>query len=70
VGKDLTPIINVAVSPYALVVNNAVPAKSLQEFIAYAKGNPNALSYSSAGVGSASHLAAELFKSMAGIARA
>jgi tripartite-type tricarboxylate transporter receptor subunit TctC len=67
VAKDLTPIINVAVSPYALVVNNAVPAKSLQEFIAYAKANPNALSYSSAGVGSASHLAAELFKSTAGI---
>jgi tripartite-type tricarboxylate transporter receptor subunit TctC len=67
VSKDLTPIVNVAVSPYALVVNNAVPAKSLSEFIAYAKANPNALSYSSAGVGSASHLAAELFKSMAGI---
>jgi tripartite-type tricarboxylate transporter receptor subunit TctC len=67
VAKDLTPIINVAVSPYALVVNNAVPAKSLPEFIAYAKANPKALSYSSAGVGSASHLAAELFKSMAGI---
>ena len=67
VAKDLTPIINVAVSPYALVVNNAVPAKSLQDFIAYAKANPAALSYSSAGVGSASHLAAELFKSMAGI---
>ena len=67
VGKDLTPIINVAVSPYALVVNNSVPATSLQEFIAYARANPNALSYSSAGVGSASHLAAELFKSMAGV---
>jgi tripartite-type tricarboxylate transporter receptor subunit TctC len=67
VSKDLTPIINVAVSPYALVVNNAVPARSLQELIAYAKANPHALSYSSAGIGSASHLAAELFKSMAGI---
>jgi tripartite-type tricarboxylate transporter receptor subunit TctC len=67
VAKDLTPIINVAVSPYALVVHNSVPAKSLKEFIAHAKANPNTLSYSSAGVGSASHLAAELFKSMAGI---
>jgi tripartite-type tricarboxylate transporter receptor subunit TctC len=67
VGNDLTPIINVAVSPYALVVHNSVPAKSLQELIAFAKANPDKLSYGSAGVGSASHLAAELFKSVAGI---
>jgi tripartite-type tricarboxylate transporter receptor subunit TctC len=67
VAKDFTPIINVAVSPYALVVNDALPAHNVQEFIAYAKANPGKLSYSSAGVGSASHLAAELFKMMAGI---
>jgi tripartite-type tricarboxylate transporter receptor subunit TctC len=67
VAKDVTPIINVAVSPYALVVHNSVPARSVEEFIAHAKASPNALSYSSAGVGSASHLAAELLKSMAGI---
>jgi len=67
VEKDLTPIINVAVSPYALVVHPSVPAQTLKEFIAYAKANPGKLSYSSAGVGSASHLAAELFKSMAGV---
>jgi len=67
VASDLTPIINVAVSPYALVVHNSVPAHNLQELIAYAKANPAKLSYGSAGVGSASHLAAELFKSMAGI---
>ena len=67
VAKDLTPIVNVAISPYALAVNSTVPAKTVQEFIAYAKANPGKLSYSSAGIGSASHLAAELFKSMAGI---
>jgi tripartite-type tricarboxylate transporter receptor subunit TctC len=67
VGKDLSPIVNVAVSPYALVVNASVPATTVAELIAYAKANPGRLSYSSAGVGSASHLAAELFKSMAGI---
>jgi tripartite-type tricarboxylate transporter receptor subunit TctC len=67
VAKDLTPIINVAVSPYALVVHNSLLARSLEEFIAHAKASPNALSYSSAGIGSASHLAAELLKSMAGI---
>jgi len=66
-AKDFSPIVNVAISPYALVVNPSVPAKSLQEFIAYAKTNPGKLSYGSAGVGSASHLAAELLKSKAGI---
>jgi tripartite-type tricarboxylate transporter receptor subunit TctC len=65
--KDLAPIVNVAVSPYALVVSASVPVTTLAEFIAYARKSPKALSYSSAGVGSASHLAAELFKSMAGI---
>jgi tripartite-type tricarboxylate transporter receptor subunit TctC len=67
VTKDFTPIINVAISPYALVVNPSVPAHSLKEFIAYAKANPGKLSYSSPGVGSASHLAAEMLKTMAGI---
>jgi tripartite-type tricarboxylate transporter receptor subunit TctC len=67
VDKDLTPIVNVAISPYALAVSSALPVKTVQEFIAYAKANPTKLSYSSAGIGSASHLAAELFKSMAGI---
>ena len=67
VAKDFTPIIEVGISPYALVVNPSVPAHTLTEFIAYAKANPDKISYASAGVGSASHLAAELFKSMAGI---
>jgi tripartite-type tricarboxylate transporter receptor subunit TctC len=39
-AKDFSPIVNVAISPYALVVNPSVPAKSLKEFIAYAKANP------------------------------
>src|SRR6476619_2446255 len=67
VAKDLTPIINVAVSPYALVVHPSLPVRDLKEFIAYAKANPGKLSYSSAGVGSASHLAGEMLKTMAGI---
>jgi tripartite-type tricarboxylate transporter receptor subunit TctC len=66
-AKDFSPIVSVAISPYALVVHPSVPAHSLKEFIAYAKANPGKLSYGSAGVGSASHLAAELLKSKAGI---
>ena len=66
-AKDFTPIINVAISPYALVVHPSVPARSLKEFIGHAKAQPGKLSYGSAGVGSASHLAAELLKSMAGL---
>ena len=66
-ANDFSPIVNVAISPYALVVNPSVPAHSLKEFIAYAKANPGKLSFGSAGVGSASHLAGELLKSRAGI---
>src|SRR5689334_16233652 len=64
-AKDFTPIINVAISPYALVVNPSLPVQSLKEFIAYAKANPGKLSFGSAGVGSASHLAGELLKAKA-----
>lgn len=67
IAKDFTPIVNVAISPYALVLNPSVPARSLAELIAYAKSNPGRLSYGSAGIGSASHLAAELLKLKAGI---
>jgi tripartite-type tricarboxylate transporter receptor subunit TctC len=66
-AKDFTPIVNVAISPYGLVVNPAVPAHSVAELVAYAKSNPGRLSYGSAGIGSASHLAAELLKVRAGI---
>ena len=67
ISKDFTPIISVAISPYALVVNPSVPAHSLKDLIAYAKANPGKLNFSSAGVGSASHLAGEMLNAMAGI---
>ena len=50
VAKDLTPIVNLAVSPYALAVHASVPARTVGEFIAYAKANPGKISYSSAGI--------------------
>jgi tripartite-type tricarboxylate transporter receptor subunit TctC len=66
VNKDFTPIINVAISPYVLVVNPSLPVHSFKEFIAYAKEHPGKISYSSAGVGSASHLAGEMLQTMTG----
>ena len=60
--KDFAPITLVAVTPNVLVVNPALPVKSVQELIAYAKANPNKLSFGSGSNGSAGHLAGELFK--------
>ncbi len=65
--KDLVPITQVAYSPNILVVANNLPAKSVQELVAYAKANPGKLSFASAGVGTTQHLAGELFKTIAKI---
>jgi len=65
--KDLTPVVMTAVSVSALMVHESVPAKTLQEFIAYAKANSGKLSYGSAGVGTSAHLCAELFKQLSGL---
>ena len=65
--KDLKPITSVASTPYALIVNASLPVHSVKELIAYAKANPDKLNFGSAGPGSASHLAGELFGALAGI---
>ena len=65
--KDLTPVTLVASAPLMLVVNPSLPAKSVQEFIAYAKANPGKLNFGSGGAGATPHLAGEMLKSMAGI---
>ena len=57
----------VSASPYVLVVNPKVPARNVRELLDYAGKNPGKLSFGSSGTGAASHLAAELFKSAAGI---
>lgn len=65
--KDFTPIAMVGGTPNILVVNPTVPANNLKEFIAYAKANPNTVSYGSAGQGTLTHLAMEQLKEEAGI---
>jgi tripartite-type tricarboxylate transporter receptor subunit TctC len=64
---DFAPITLLASTPNILVVHPSVAAKSVQELIALAKANPGKLNYASSGSGSSAHLAAELFKSMAGV---
>ena len=65
--KDFSAIANVASVGSALVVNPALPIKSVKDLIAYAKAHPAQLKFGSAGVGASQHLAAELFKTMAGV---
>jgi len=65
--KDLAPVASVAQLPLLLVVNPSVAAQNLAEFVALAKATPGKINYSSAGYGSAGHLAAELFRGRAGI---
>jgi tripartite-type tricarboxylate transporter receptor subunit TctC len=65
--KDFAPVSQVTVSPNMLVVHNAVPAKSVKELVALAKARPGELTFASSGSGSSPHMAAELFKSMAGL---
>lgn len=62
-----TPIIEVARGPYLWMVKPAVPAKNIQEFIAWAKANPGKVNYGSPGQGSVHHLASELLKRAVGI---
>lgn len=65
--RDIAPIANIARSPNVLVANPSVPAKSLPEFIAYAKANPGKINMASSGNGTVTHVAGELFKMMAGV---
>jgi tripartite-type tricarboxylate transporter receptor subunit TctC len=67
VRRVFTPVTQLVVVPHALIVNPSVPAKTTAEFIALAKRGPGKLTYGSAGIGTAPHMAMELFKSMTGI---
>jgi tripartite-type tricarboxylate transporter receptor subunit TctC len=64
--KDFAPVSLVAMVPNIMVVNNALPFKSVKDLITHAKANPGKLSYGSPGNGSTAHLSMELFKTMTG----
>jgi tripartite-type tricarboxylate transporter receptor subunit TctC len=64
---DIAPVAAIYRAPLLMVVNPSVPAKTVPEFIAYAKANPGKINMASIGNGSVQHLAGELFKSMAGV---
>ena len=66
-AKDFSGIYIVCISPTSIVVHESVPARTLQELIAYAKANPTKLSYGSAGAGTMTNLAGELFKQLIGV---
>jgi tripartite-type tricarboxylate transporter receptor subunit TctC len=66
-AKDFAGVYIMCLSPTCIVVHESVPAKTLTEFIAYAKANPTKLSYGSAGAGTMTNLAGELFKQLIGV---
>jgi tripartite-type tricarboxylate transporter receptor subunit TctC len=65
--RDIAPVASLIRGALGMVVHPSVPAKTLPEFIAYAKANPGKFSYGSGGVGGITHITAELFKTMAGV---
>jgi tripartite-type tricarboxylate transporter receptor subunit TctC len=65
--RDITPVASIARVPYVMYVHPSVPAKTVAEFIAYAKANPGLLNMASSGTGGLTHVAGELFKTMAGV---
>ena len=65
--NDITPVVQISQGPMLLVVNPKVPAKSAAELVALAKAKPGTLNFASAGQGSITHMACELFAYMAGI---
>jgi tripartite-type tricarboxylate transporter receptor subunit TctC len=65
--RDIAPVAGIIRVPMVILLNPLVPARTVPEFIAYAKANPGKVNMASAGNGSAPHLAGELFKMMAGV---
>src|SRR5262245_27011383 len=65
--RDIAPVASIARLPHVLEVNPGVPAKTVPEFIAYAKANPGKLNMASGGIGTPAHVSGELFKMMTGV---
>jgi tripartite-type tricarboxylate transporter receptor subunit TctC len=65
--RDIAPVAGINREPYVIAVHPSVPARSIPEFIAYAKANPGKVSMASAGIGTPGHVSGELFKMMAGV---
>jgi tripartite-type tricarboxylate transporter receptor subunit TctC len=65
--RDITPVAGVISIPFIMAVNPSFPAKTVSEFIAYARANPGKVNMASGGNGTAGHLSGELFKMMAGV---
>ncbi|MEI8153950.1 MAG: tripartite tricarboxylate transporter substrate binding protein [Hyphomicrobiales bacterium] len=66
-SRDIAPVASIARMPNVMEVNPAFPAKTVPEFIAYAKANPDKINFASGGTGSPTHMVGELFKMMTGI---
>jgi tripartite-type tricarboxylate transporter receptor subunit TctC len=65
--REIAPVASIGGAPYVMVVNSSVPAKTVPEFIAYAKANPSKINMGSSGSGSVSHIFGERFKMMTGV---
>ena len=66
-ARDLAPVVFIGGTPFVIAANPAFPARTVPEFIAYAKANPGKINYATSGVGSGPHVSAELLRMMTGI---
>ncbi len=65
--RDMAPVVGISRAPLIMAVHPSFPSKTVPEFVAHAKANPGRINMGSAGIGSAGHLAGELFKMMTGV---
>jgi tripartite-type tricarboxylate transporter receptor subunit TctC len=65
--RDIAPVASIMHLPFVMVINRAVPATTIPEFITYAKTNPGKINFASNGIGTGTHVAGELFKMMTGV---
>src|SRR5438477_1259250 len=65
--RDIAPVASISREPNVMMVNPSVPAKTVPEFIAYAKANPGKVNFASGGIGTSQHVSGELFKMITGV---